>query len=159
MNTKTSMLKIAKNLGSVGLLFTITQQSGVEALQTQALSESEAQVDAQIKSLSSSVQQALSQSGEGSEALAESEIQNMIESHVKNMVAEQAEETTVSILANRGESSLFNIQFIRIFKGESLRFKFDKNQRENAFILVLLKNKLYSQKALTIYRPNLYKLD
>ena len=90
MNTKTSMLKIAKNLGSVGLLFTITQQSGVEALKTQALSESEAQVDAQIKSLSSSVQQALSQSGEGSEALAESEIQNMIESQVKNMVAEKA---------------------------------------------------------------------
>jgi len=50
----------------------------------------------------------------------------MIESHVKNMVAEQAEETTVSILANRGYSSLSNIQFILIFNGESLRFKFDK---------------------------------
>lgn len=68
----------------------------------------------------------------------------MIESHVKNMVKEQAEETTVSILANRGYSSLSNIQFILIFNGESLRFKFDKNQCENAFILVLLKNKLYS---------------
>ena len=83
MKTKTSMLKIAKNLGSVGLLFTITKTTGVEALST----ESSAQVDAEIKSLSSSVQQALSQSGEGSEALADSEIQNMIESEVKNLVA------------------------------------------------------------------------
>jgi hypothetical protein len=51
---------------------------------------SQAQVDAEIKSLSSSVQQALSQSGEGSEALAESDVQNMIQSQVENMVAEQA---------------------------------------------------------------------
>jgi hypothetical protein len=82
------MLKIAKNLGSVGLLFTITHAN---ALQTQASSEVEASVDAQIKSLTNSVQQALSQSGEGSEALSESEIQNMIESHVQNQVAEMAE--------------------------------------------------------------------
>ena len=86
----TSMLKIAKNLGSVGLLFTITKNTGVEALSTEMTAQSEAQVDAEIKSLSSSVQQALSQSGEGSEALAESEIKNMIQSQVENMVAEQA---------------------------------------------------------------------
>ena len=90
MKTNTSMLKIAKNLGSVGLLFTITKQTGVEALSTEMTASSEAQVDAEIKSLSSSVQQALSQSGEGSEALAESEIKNMIQSQVENMVAEQA---------------------------------------------------------------------
>ena len=90
MKTNSSVLKIAKNLGSVGLLFTISQQNGVEAIRTGLVAESEAQVDAEIRSLSSSVQQALSQSGEGSEALAESEIQNMIESQVKNMVAEKA---------------------------------------------------------------------
>ena len=86
MKSNTSMLKIAKNLGSVGLLFSITKQTGVEALSTGLASEAEAQVDAQIKSLSSSVQQALSQSGEGSEALADSEIQNMIQSHVQELV-------------------------------------------------------------------------
>ena len=95
MKTNTSMLKIAKNLGSVGLLFTITRTA---ALKTEASSELEASVDAQIKSLTNSVQQALSQSGEGSEALSESEIQNMIESHVQNQVAEMAktEEKAVS---------------------------------------------------------------
>ena len=41
--------------------------------------------------MSSAVQQALSQSGEGSEALADSEIQNMIQSHVASMVAESVE--------------------------------------------------------------------
>jgi hypothetical protein len=71
MKTNTSMLKIAKNLGSVGLLFTISKQ-GANALSTELSTEAEAQLDAQIKSLSSSVQQALS--GEGSEALSESEI-------------------------------------------------------------------------------------
>ena len=95
MKTNTSMLKIAKNLGSVGLVFSISRAN---ALATQASSEVEASVDAQIKSLSNSVQQALSQSGEGSEALSESEIQNMIESHVQNQVAEMAktEEKAVS---------------------------------------------------------------
>ena len=82
MKTKTSMLKIAKNLGSVGLLFTISKMDCAEALKTTSLAESEAAVDAEISALSSSVQQALSQSGEGSEALAESEIQNMIKSQV-----------------------------------------------------------------------------
>jgi hypothetical protein len=38
--------------------------------------------------MSNSVQQALALSGEGSEALADSEIQNMIQSHIKNLVAE-----------------------------------------------------------------------
>ncbi len=78
MKTNTSMLKIAKNLGSVGFLFSITKQAS--ALQTGVSAEAESQIDAQIKSLSSSVQQALS--AQGSEALSESEIQNMIESHV-----------------------------------------------------------------------------
>ena len=53
------MLKIAKNLGSVGLLFSISKMEGAEALKTDLMAESEAQVDAQIKSLSTSVQQAL----------------------------------------------------------------------------------------------------
>jgi len=38
--------------------------------------------------MSRSVQQALALSGEGSEALADSEIQSMIQSHIKNLVAE-----------------------------------------------------------------------
>ena len=98
MKSNTSMLKIAKNLGSVGLLFSITKQTGVAALSTGAQAESEATVDSQIKSLTSSVQQALSQAGEGSEALADSEIENMIQSHVQSLVEEQAktEQKTVS---------------------------------------------------------------
>jgi len=84
MKSNTSMLRIAKNLGSVGLLFSITKQNGVQAVST----ESEASLDSQIKSMSSSVQQALSQSG--SEALADSEIENMIQSHVQSLVEEQA---------------------------------------------------------------------
>ena len=103
MKSNTSMLKIAKNLGSVGLIFSITKQTGVEALSTGLTSEAEAQVDAQIKSLSSSVQQALSQSGEGSEALADSEIQNMIESHVQELVAEQAKTEQKAVSNNSRE--------------------------------------------------------
>jgi hypothetical protein len=38
--------------------------------------------------MSKSVQQALALSGEGSEALADSDIQSMIQSHIKNLVAE-----------------------------------------------------------------------
>ena len=90
MKTNTSVLRIAKNLGSVGLLFTITKNTGVEALSTEMTAQSEAQVDAEIKSLSSSVQQALSQSGEGSEALADSEIHSLIENHVRDMMSEGA---------------------------------------------------------------------
>ena len=56
MKTKTSMLKIAKNLGSVGLLFTISKMEGVEGLKTDQMAESEAAVDSQIQALSSSVQ-------------------------------------------------------------------------------------------------------
>ena len=72
MKTNTSMLKIAKNLGSVGLLFTITQHNGVEALSSGLAAESEAQLDAQMKSLTSSVQEAIS--GISSEAMSENEI-------------------------------------------------------------------------------------
>jgi hypothetical protein len=80
MKSNTSVLRIAKNLGSVGLLFSITKESGVMAAETS--------VDSQIKAMSSSVQQALSQSG--SEALADSEIENMIQSHVQSLVEQQA---------------------------------------------------------------------
>lgn len=98
MKSNTSMLRIAKNLGSVGLLFSITKDTGVAAISTGLQAESEATVDSQIKSLTSSVQQALSQSGAGSEALADSEIENMIQSHVQSLVQEQAktEQKTVS---------------------------------------------------------------
>tara|TARA_B100000780_G_scaffold272586_1_gene235008 strand:+ start:244 stop:579 length:336 start_codon:yes stop_codon:yes gene_type:complete len=91
MNTNTSMIRIAKNIGSVGLLFSITKTTGVAAIETGLQAESMATVDAQIKSLTSSVQQALSQAGEGSEALADSEIESMIQSHVEGLVSEQAQ--------------------------------------------------------------------
>ena len=97
MKSNTSMLKIAKNLGSVGLLFSITKETGVAAISTGLQAESQATVDSQIKSLTSSVQQALSQAGEGSEALADSEIENMIQSHVQNLVAEQAQTEQKSV--------------------------------------------------------------
>jgi len=41
MKTKTSMLKLAKNMGSVGLLFSI-QRVGVEAAETSAAVHSDA---------------------------------------------------------------------------------------------------------------------
>ena len=63
MKSNSSMLRIAKNLGSVGLLFTVTKLDGAQAISTAMTAESEAAVDAQIKALTSSVQQALSQSG------------------------------------------------------------------------------------------------
>jgi len=85
------MIRIAKNIGSVGLLFSITKTTGVAAIETGLQAESMATVDAQIKSLTSSVQQALSQAGEGSEALADSEIESMIQSHVEGLVSEQAQ--------------------------------------------------------------------
>ena len=88
MKSNTSMLRIAKNLGSVGLLFTITKQNGAQAISTGLTSESEATVDSQIKAMTESVQQALSQSG--SESLADSEIENMIQSQVQTLVTEQA---------------------------------------------------------------------
>ena len=97
MKSNTSMLKIAKNLGSVGLLFSITKETGVAAISTGLQAETEATVDSQIKSLTSSVQQALSQAGEGSEALADSEIENMIQSHVQNLVSEQAQTEQKSV--------------------------------------------------------------
>jgi len=71
MNSKSSVLKI----GSVALLFTLSKVDSVSASMTNA----EAQVDAEIQALSQSVQEALSQSDEGSEALADSEIQGLIE--------------------------------------------------------------------------------
>ena len=40
------MLKIAKNLGSVGLLFTISKSTGVDAIKTAASAQTEASVDA-----------------------------------------------------------------------------------------------------------------
>ena len=125
MKSNTSMLKIAKNLGSVGLLFTITKTTGVEALST----ESSAQVDAEIKSLSSSVQQALSQSGEGSEALAESEIKNMIQSQVENMVAEQAKSDAKAVSTHFLEPMTilhnFNIKAILAFDWDNSVVKID----------------------------------
>ena len=58
------------------------------ALQTGLKAHSAAQVDQSIQAFSQTVQQALSQEGEGAEASAESEIQNFIQSQVKSLVAE-----------------------------------------------------------------------
>ena len=49
MKTNISMLKLAKNLGSMGLLFTI-QKQGVEAI------HSDAQVDTDISAMADSLQ-------------------------------------------------------------------------------------------------------
>ena len=57
-------------------------------MKTGIAAHSNAQVDSEISAMADSVQQALALSGEGSEAYADSEIQNMIQSHLKNMVAE-----------------------------------------------------------------------
>lgn len=73
MKTNSSVLKLAKNIGSVGLLFTIHQQ-GVEALKTTA--HSSAELDSQLSVMADSVQQALS--GEG--AMSNSEIKSLLES-------------------------------------------------------------------------------
>jgi hypothetical protein len=70
MKTKTSMLKLAK-LGSVGLLFTI-HNSGTQAAMTTTAAHSNAQIDAEISSMADSVSMALSSSGMGAEAEADS---------------------------------------------------------------------------------------
>lgn len=95
MKSNTSVLRFAKNLGSVGLLFSITKETGVAAISSGLQAEAEASVDSQIKSLTSSVQQALSQSG--TEALADSEIESMIQSHVQGLVSEQAQTEQKSV--------------------------------------------------------------
>ena len=84
------MLKLAKNLSSVGLLFTI-QHVGVDAVRTNAALSTEAQVDADLSSLAQSVQKALALSGLTSEAEADNEIKNLIESHVQNQLEEDIE--------------------------------------------------------------------
>ena len=133
MKSNTSVLRIAKNLGSVGLLFSITKQNGVQAVST----ESEASLDSQIKSMSSSVQQALSQSG--SEALADSEIENMIQSHVQSLVTEQAKTEQKAVSNNKFQA--FHLQsqhfqrldFIR-GQGWSKWTKFIHGSQNNASI-------------------------
>ena len=94
MKTNTSMLKIAKGLGSVGLLFTVSKMDGAEAIKTEMTTQADATLEAEIASMANSVQQALS--GEGSEALSESELKGMIESHMQQQVAEMNEEKAVS---------------------------------------------------------------
>ena len=121
MKTNTSVMKLAKNLGSVGLLFTIQQQSGVGAIKTGLKAHSAAQVDESIQSFSDSVQQALSQTGEGSDAFADSEIQNFIQSNVQSMIAEnlvseQTQKTNLkeSSAAEQTVSKHTNINYPRL---------------------------------------------
>ena len=137
MKSNTSMLRIAKNLGSVGLLFTITKQNGAQAISTGLTSESEATVDSQIKAMTESVQQALSQSG--SESLADSEIENMIQSHVQSLVEEQAKTEQKAVSNNKFQA--FHLQsqhfqrldFIR-GQGWSKWTKFIHGSQNNASI-------------------------
>jgi hypothetical protein len=88
MKTKTSMIKLAKNLGSVALLFTLQQSDVAQAVSSEQRSHTDAQIEAKISSLSNTVQQALIASGQGSEAYTKNEIQNMIQSSLQELVAE-----------------------------------------------------------------------
>jgi hypothetical protein len=86
MKTKTSMLKLAKNLTTVGLLFSI-QKVGVDASKLTAEAYTESQIDADLSSLASSVQQALAESG----VEADADLQALIEEHVQSEIASGVE--------------------------------------------------------------------
>jgi len=86
MTVRKSMLKLA-NLGSVGLLFTVTT-SNVQAVSTNAAAHSEAQINAEISALAETVQQALASSGQGSEAMADSELKATLEQQMQSFLAE-----------------------------------------------------------------------
>ena len=62
--------------------------SAVQAAGTTSTSHSAAQIDAEISTMADSVSMALAQSGLGSEASLDSELQGSIQSHLQNFVAE-----------------------------------------------------------------------
>ncbi len=82
MKTKTSVLKLAK-LGTVSFMMSVGQ-----AAKTTSTVHSNAQIDAEISSMADSVSMALAQSGLGSEASLDSQLQGSIQSHLQNFVAE-----------------------------------------------------------------------
>ena len=62
--------------------------SAVQAAKTTTTSHSAAQIDAEISTMADSVSMALAQSGLGSEASLDSQLQGTIQSHLQNFVAE-----------------------------------------------------------------------
>lgn len=106
MKTKTSFMQLAKNMSTVGLLFSISK-AGVEAASTSAAVETEAQSDAQLHSLAVSMQKAMME--QGIDAGSTSELQSLIKQHVESqlsesMHAEQSQKT------NLEESMLVDLQ-------------------------------------------------
>ena len=76
MKSNTSMMRIAKNLASVGILFTVSNMEGAQAASSQA----------QIKSVAESAVNALA--SEGAEGLAVADVEHMIHSHVDSLAKE-----------------------------------------------------------------------
>ena len=72
--------------------------SAAQAAKTTTTSHSTAQIDAEISSMADSVSMALAQSGLGSEASVDSQLQGTIQSHLQNFVAE-------SILSEQASSN------------------------------------------------------
>lgn len=103
--------------------------SAVQAAGTTATSHSAAQIDAEISNMADSVSMALAQSGLGSEASLDSELQGSIQSHLQNFVAEsilneQASsnkldgsnqidlEQKVSLTSSQGKLEVQNLDFV-----------------------------------------------
>lgn len=76
MKSNTSVLRIAKSLASVGIVFTVSNLEGAQATSSQA------QTSAQIKAVAEEAAQALSETG------AAADIEHMIHSHVDSIAQE-----------------------------------------------------------------------
>ena len=105
MKTNSSVFKLAKNLGSVGLLFTIHQQ-GVEALK--ATAHSTAELDSELSVMADQLQQSMTDEA----AMSNSEIKSMLESQMGEMVLNQ-----ISQKANLEES--LELEKVSLFCGKT----------------------------------------
>jgi hypothetical protein len=88
------------------------------AAETGLAAGSTAQVNSQIEALSSSVQQALAQSGEGSEAYTESEIQSQIQSQAEALVGEkiESEQTQKTNLEEQSQHKHHHVSKATLYK-------------------------------------------
>ena len=78
----TAPIRVLRNIGCLGLLFTVTNLNGVEASKASSM----AAVNEQIEALSETVHQALIQQGSGIESMTEAEIRSSIAEHLANFL-------------------------------------------------------------------------
>lgn len=79
---KSTPIRVLRNIGCLGLLFTVTNLNGVEASKAASM----AAVNEQIEALSQTVHQALITQGAGIENMSEAEIRSSIAEHLANFL-------------------------------------------------------------------------